>query len=170
MERDVPVIFAMIRELAEYEKLTDIFVATEERIRAGLFGDDPAAEALLAYDGPQCAGFAIFFRCYSTFLAEAGIYLEDLYVKPELRGNGIGFALLSRIAQIATERGCGRVEWGVLNWNEPSIQFYKRLGAVPMDEWTKYRLTGEPLRQLAARCVMPSPAASQASRTTASRS
>src|SRR4029077_19897484 len=95
VERDVPVLFAMIRELAEYEKLTDTFVATEERIRAGLFGDDPAAEALLAYDGSQCAGFAIFFRCYSTFLAEPGIYLEDLYVKPELRGNGIGFALLS---------------------------------------------------------------------------
>lgn len=166
----MPVLFAMIRELAEYEKLTGTFVATEERIRAGLFGDDPAAEALLAYDGPQCAGFAIIFRCYSTFLAEAGIYLEDLYVKPALRGKGIGFALLSRIAQIATERGCGRVEWGVLDWNEPSIQFYKRLGAVAMDEWTKYRLAGEPLRQLASHSVTPSPAAIPASTPTASRS
>jgi GNAT superfamily N-acetyltransferase len=170
VERDVPVIFAMLRELSEYEKLTGVFVATEEKIRAGLFGEDPAAEALLAYDGPQCGGVAIFYRNYSTFLAEPGIYLEDLYVQPELRGKGLGFALLSRIAHIAMERGCGRVEWGVLDWNEPSIQFYKRLGAIPMDEWTKYRLAGEPLRQLAARYTTPSPAASQASPTTASRS
>jgi GNAT superfamily N-acetyltransferase len=170
VEGDVPVIFSMIRELAEYEKLMDIFVATEDRIRGALFGEDPLAEALLAYDGTVPAGFAIFFRNYSTFLAEAGIYLEDLYVKPELRGKGIGFALLARIAQIATERGCGRVEWGVLNWNQPSIEFYQRLGAVPMDEWTKYRLTGEPLRQLASRSATPSRAADQASQTTASQS
>jgi len=160
----------MIRELAEYEKLTDVFVATEEKIGAALFGEDPAAEALLAFFGDRYAGFAIFFRNYSTFLAESGIYLEDLYVKPELRGKGVGFALLSRVAQIAAERGCGRVEWGVLNWNEPSIQFYQRLGAVPMDEWTKYRLTGEPLRRLAARTTMPSLVSTRASSTTASQS
>jgi GNAT superfamily N-acetyltransferase len=159
----------MIRELAEYEQLTHVFTATEDRIRTALFGENPAAEALLAYYGPKQVGFAIFFRNYSTFLAEPGIYLEDLYVKPELRGKGLGFALLSQVAQIAAERGCGRVEWGVLNWNEPSIQFYKKLGAVPMDEWTKYRLTGEPLRQLARHDATPSPASAPASPPTASR-
>ena len=166
----MPILLAMIRELAEYERLAHVVTATEERIRAGLFGEHPAAEALLASHGAEPAGFAIFYRSYSTFLAEPGIYLEDLYVKPELRGKGIGLALLGRIAQIANERDCGRVEWGVLNWNEPSIHFYKRLGAVPMDEWTKYRLTGEPLRSLARHNPTPSPAAAPASQTTVLRS
>jgi GNAT superfamily N-acetyltransferase len=115
-----------------------------------LFSDKPAAEVLLAYCERECAGFAVFFATYSTFLAQPGLYLEDLYVKPHLRGKGIGLALLKHLARIAAERDCGRLEWSVLNWNEPSIQFYKKLGAVPMDEWTKYRLTGEALERLAS--------------------
>ena len=150
-EQDVAVILEMIRALAEHEKLSDHVIATEEKIRSTLFGESPAAEVLLAWRGHECLGFAVFFRSYSTFLAQPGIYLEDLYVKPHARGSGIGFALLCRIAAIARDRGCGRIEWGVLNWNEPSIRFYKALGAVPMDEWTKYRLTGEALQALAER-------------------
>jgi GNAT superfamily N-acetyltransferase len=150
-ELDLPVIVDMIRALAEYEKLSHMVAATEERLRETLFGIKPAAEVLLAHDERECAGFAVFFATYSTFLAQPGLYLEDLYVKPHLRGNGIGSALLKHLARIATERGCGRVEWGVLDWNQPSIEFYKKLGAVPMDEWTKYRLTGEALERLAFR-------------------
>ncbi len=119
----------MIRELAEYEKLAHVVVATEERLRETLFGKQPAAEVLLAYWDQECVGFALFFPNYSTFLAKPGIYLEDLYVKPHARGHGVGFALLAHLGKIATERGCGRIEWEVLNWNEPSIQFYKKLGA-----------------------------------------
>lgn len=141
----------MIRALAEYEKLAHLVTATEEQLRKTLFGAQPAAEVLLAHDAQECAGFAVFFATYSTFLGQPGLYLEDLYVKPHLRGHGIGLALLQRLARIATERGCGRVEWGVLNWNQPSIDFYKKLGAAPMDEWTKYRLTGEALERLASR-------------------
>jgi len=148
-ERDVPVVLEMIRGLAEYEKLAHRVTATEERIRATLFGKEPAAEVLLAYREAECAGFAVFYRTYSTFLAEPGIYLEDLYVKPEARGKGVGLALLGRVGRIAVERGWGRVEWEVLNWNEPSIRFYRRLGAVPKDAWTMYRLSGEALRNLA---------------------
>ena len=141
----------MIRGLAEYEKLVHVVTATEERIRESLFGTHPAAEVLLAYLDEECAGFAVFYRTYSTFLAEPGIYLEDLFVKPGARGKGAGSALLGRVAQIAIERGWPRVEWEVLNWNEPSIRFYQRLGAVPKDAWTMYRLTGEALRKLAER-------------------
>jgi GNAT superfamily N-acetyltransferase len=141
----------MIRALAEYEKLAHLVTATEEQLRKTLFGAQPAAEVLLAHDAQECAGFAVFFATYSTFLGQPGLYLEDLYVKPHLRGHGIGLALLQRLATIATERGCGRVEWGVLDWNQPSIDFYKKLGAAPMDEWTKYRLTGEALERLASR-------------------
>jgi GNAT superfamily N-acetyltransferase len=148
-ERDVPVILAMIRGLAEYEKLAHLVTATEERLRETLFGIKPAAEVMLAYYDDECAGFALFFTNYSTFLARHGIFLEDLFVKPHLRGKGVGQALLRRLARIAAQRGCGRVEWEVLDWNVPSIQFYKKLGAVPMDEWTKYRLTGESLEKLA---------------------
>jgi len=140
----------MIRSLAEYEKLTHLMIATEEQLHLSLFGKQPAAEVLLAHYDQECAGFALFFPNYSTFRGQPGIYLEDLYVKTHLRGKGIGFALLARLARIATERGCGRVEWEVLDWNEPSIQFYKRLGAVAMDQWTKYRLTGEALEKLAS--------------------
>lgn len=147
---DVPVILELIRGLAEYEKLSDRVTATEEQLRSTLFGPRPVAEVLLAYVDQECAGFALFFPNYSTFLAKPGIFLEDLYVKPEWRGRGVGRALLTRVGAIAHERGCGRFEWEVLDWNEPAIGFYKSLGALPMDEWTKYRVTGEALEKLAA--------------------
>ncbi len=148
-EADLPVILELIQALAEYEKLTHILTATEDRLRQTLFTTPPAAEVVLAHYGPECAGFAVFFPTYSTFLAQSGLYLEDLYVKPHLRGRGIGSALLKHVAGLAMERGCGRIEWGVLNWNQPSIDFYRKLGALPMDEWTKYRLTGPALANLA---------------------
>lgn len=148
-EFDVPAILGMIRELAQYERLAHVVVATEERLRETLFGKQPAAEVLLAYWERECVGFALFFPNYSTFLAQPGIYLEDLYVKPHARCHGAGFALLAQLGKIAAERRCGRIEWEVLDWNEPSIKFYKKLGAVPMEEWTRYRLTGEALEKLA---------------------
>ena len=148
-EADIPVILDMIRGLAEYEKLAGSVVATGDRLRATLFGERPAAEVLLAHDGGECVGFALFFTNYSTFLAKPGIYLEDLFVKPHARGQGAGLALLKRIATIAKHRDCGRVEWSVLDWNEPAIGFYKSLGALPMDEWTQFRLTGPALAALA---------------------
>jgi GNAT superfamily N-acetyltransferase len=151
IESDVPVILEMIRALAEYEKLADAVVATEERLRHTLFGPHPAAEVLLANLDGACVGFALFFSTYSTFLAQPGIFLEDLYVEPHARGKGAGVALLTELAKIAVARECGRVEWSVLNWNEPSIQFYKKLGAVLMGDWSMYRLTGDALRQLASR-------------------
>jgi GNAT superfamily N-acetyltransferase len=138
----------LIRGLAEYEKLSHQVIATEERLRQSLFGPNPSAEVLLANYGVECAGFALFFQNYSTFLAQPGIYLEDLFVKPHLRGKGIGLALLAQLAKLAVARGCGRMEWEVLDWNEPSIGFYKKLGAVPMDDWTRYRLTGSMLEKL----------------------
>jgi GNAT superfamily N-acetyltransferase len=147
---DVPVILDLIRGLAEYEKLSHCFTATEEKLRATLFGPHPAAEVLLGYIGEECAGFALFFQNYSTFLAKPGIFLEDLFVKPEFRGRGVGRALLIRVGKIAKERGCGRYEWEVLDWNAPAIGFYKSLGAVPMDEWTKYRVTGDVLDKFGA--------------------
>jgi GNAT superfamily N-acetyltransferase len=152
-ETDTPVILEMIRALAEYEKLTHLVSATDERLRQTLFGPKPAAEVVLAFEESECAGFALFFPNYSSFFAQPGIYLEDLYVKPHLRGKGIGFALLQHVSRLAVQRGCGRVEWGVLDWNQPSIDFYKRLGAVPMDEWTKYRLTGEAIENLCSESV-----------------
>jgi GNAT superfamily N-acetyltransferase len=147
-ETDIPVILEMIRGLAEYEKLSHVVTATEARLRRTLFGPRPAAEVMLGYLGEECAGFALFFPNYSTFLARPGIYLEDIYVKPHARGNGLGLALLKEIARLAVERDCGRVEWSVLDWNEPSIQFYRKLGAVAMDEWTTFRLNGDALRKL----------------------
>jgi GNAT superfamily N-acetyltransferase len=148
-EADLPLILDLIQALAEYEKLAEAVTATQERLRETLFGSKPAAEVLLAHWEGECAGFAVFFGSYSTFLAQPGLYLEDLYVKPHLRGKGIGPALLKRLARIATERGCGRLEWGVLDWNRPAIEFYQKLGAAPLDEWTKYRLSGEALKSLA---------------------
>ncbi len=144
-------ILDLIRRLAEYERLAHVVAATEEGLRETLFGAKPAAEVLLADCEQECAGFAVFFVTYSTFLARPGIYLEDVYVKPQWRGKGVGSALLQRVAGIAVERGCGRMEWEVLDWNEPSIQFYKNLGAEPLQEWTRYRLTGEALERLALR-------------------
>ena len=148
-EQDVPVILDLIKQLAEYERLSDKVTATEQQIRDTLFGERPAAEVLLASVDGETVGFAVFFTNYSTFLAKPGLYLEDLFVKPHARGKGIGKALLVRLARIAVERDCGRVEWSVLNWNEPSIRFYEALGAVPMSDWTTYRLTGESLAKLA---------------------
>lgn len=142
-------ILDLIRALAAYEKLAHMVTATEKRLRQTLFGVKPAAEVLLAHYENECAGFAVFFASYSTFLAQAGLYLEDLYVKPHLRGQGIGLALLKHMASLANERGCGRMEWGVFDWNQPGIRFYQKLGAVPMDQWTKYRLTAEALEKLA---------------------
>lgn len=139
----------MIRGLAEYEKLSHVVTATEERIRETLFGPNPAAEVLLAEWNGDWAGFALFFPNYSTFLGQAGLYLEDLFVKPHARGKGLGFALLTQLAKIALARNYGRVEWAVLDWNKPSIEFYKKLGATVMDEWTTYRLTGQALQNLA---------------------
>lgn len=147
---DVPLILQFIRDLAEYERLAHAVVATEEMIRETLFGARPYAEVILAEEDGTPAGFALFFHNYSTFLAAPGIYLEDLYVKPEHRGKGYGRALLARLAALAVQRGCGRVEWAVLNWNEPAIGFYKSLGARPQDDWTVYRVTGDALRQLAS--------------------
>lgn len=124
--------------------------ATQEQIRDTLFGERPAAEVLLASSEGEIVGFAVFFTNYSTFVAKPGLYLEDLFVKPHARGKGIGKALLVRLAKIALERNCGRVQWEVLNWNKPSLGFYEGLGAVPLSEWTTYRLDGEPLEKLAA--------------------
>jgi GNAT superfamily N-acetyltransferase len=148
-ERDVPLILSFIRKLAEYEKLSHMVVATEENVREHVFGPNPVAEVLLAYWGEEPVGFALYLRNFSTFLGQAGIYLEDLFVDPAHRGNGIGKALLTQLAKIAVERGYGRLQWAVLDWNTPSIEFYQRLGAVPLDEWTTYRLTGEELKRLA---------------------
>lgn len=148
-ESDVPTILSFIRKLAEYERLADRCVANEESLRQTLFVDQPAAEVILAYDGETPVGFALFFHNYSTFLAQRGLYLEDLFVAPEARGKGIGYALLSALANIAVSRGCGRMEWAVLVWNQLAIDFYKRIGAVPLDDWATYRLTGEALARLA---------------------
>jgi GNAT superfamily N-acetyltransferase len=146
---DVPLILRLIKALAEYEKLSDQVVATETRLRESLFGADPSAEVVIGYAGDEPAGFALFFHTFSTFLGQRGLYLEDLFVVPEWRGRGLGRLLLSHLARIAVERGCGRMEWSVLDWNEPAIGVYRSVGAVPMDEWTVYRLTGSALRALA---------------------
>ncbi|MGH7591158.1 MAG: GNAT family N-acetyltransferase, partial [Gemmatimonadales bacterium] len=134
----------------EYERLAQECVATEERLRETLFGPTPQAEVVLAYQDREAAVFALFFHSYSTFLAQRGLYLEDLFVLPEYRGKGIGKALLRHLAQLALERGCGRLEWAVLDWNDSAIRFYQSLGAVPMDDWIVYRLTGDALRNLAS--------------------
>jgi len=146
---DVPVIAELIRELARFEKLEGEVRMTEDLLTKNLFGPRPYAETLLAEDGGAVVGFALFFHNFSTFLAQPGIYLEDLFVVPEQRGQGIGRALLERLAQIALERECGRLEWAVLDWNRAAIGFYERLGATPNSDWTVYRLTGESLLGLA---------------------
>jgi GNAT superfamily N-acetyltransferase len=146
---DVPLIAELIRALARYEKLEDQVVMTEEKLTDSLFGERQYAETLIAEEGGQSVGFALFFHNYSTFLAQPGIYLEDLFVVPEKRGGGVGRLLLERLARIAVERGCGRLEWAVLDWNVDAIGFYERLGAKPNAEWTVYRLTGESLHRLA---------------------
>jgi GNAT superfamily N-acetyltransferase len=148
-EADVPVIVWFIRQLAEYERLLQEAVMTEETLRESLFGSRPSAEVLLGYYQDKPVAFAVFFHNFSTFLGRRGLYLEDLFVIPEMRGKGFGRALLVHLAQIARERNCGRFEWAVLDWNEPAIEFYKRLGAVPMSEWTIFRVTGKALDRLA---------------------
>jgi GNAT superfamily N-acetyltransferase len=150
-EQDVPLVLSFIRKLAEYEKLSDQVVATEELVREGLFGARPVAEVVLAYVGEEPVGFALYFHNFSTFVGRAGIYLEDLFVEPAHRGKGFGKALLKHVAQVAVERGCGRFEWAVLDWNTPAIDFYRSLGAVPLDDWTLFRLTGDALRRVAGR-------------------
>ena len=147
---DCALILSFIRGLAEYEKMSDQVVATEELLREWIF-DKQKAEVLFACDEGREVGFALFFHNFSTFLGRAGIYLEDLFVLPEYRGKGYGKGLLRRLAQIALERGCGRLEWWCLDWNQLSIEFYRSLGAEPMEEWTTYRLTGETLREMAGR-------------------
>jgi GNAT superfamily N-acetyltransferase len=149
-EPDVPLILRFIRELAEYERLLHEVVATEERLRETLFGARPAAEVVIAEEAGAPVGFALFFHNYSTFLAQPGLYLEDLYVRPEARGRGAGRALLAHLARLARARGCGRLEWWVLDWNESAIRFYRSLGAQAMDDWTVFRLTGPALDRLAA--------------------
>jgi len=148
-EDDVPLILSLVYELAEYERLSHEVVATEESLRRWLFGERPVAEVLISNHGGEPAGFALFFHSFSTFLGKPGIYLEDLYVKPEFRGAGIGRALLVRLARLAREHGCGRLEWSVLDWNKPAIGFYKRIGASPVSGWTLYRVSGEALEELA---------------------
>lgn len=146
---DLPVICRLIRGLAEYERLLDQVRFDEATVREHLFGARPYAEVLLAEEEDVVVGFALFFHNYSTFLGKPGIYLEDLFVEPQHRGKGHGKALLTALAKLAVERNCGRLEWAVLDWNEPSIAFYHSLGAVPMDEWTVYRLTGDALHAVA---------------------
>jgi GNAT superfamily N-acetyltransferase len=149
---DVPAILGFIKDLAAYEKLSHEVVATEDALRATLFGPRPGAEVIIAELDGAPVGFALFFTSYSTFLAKPGMYLEDLFVRPAARKNGVGSALLAALARIAVDRGYGRFEWSVLDWNEPAIKLYRSLGAAPMDEWTVQRLTGAPLAALAAKC------------------
>ncbi len=147
-EKDCGLILHFIKELAAYEKLSDQVVATEELLREWIF-EKKKAEVIFACEDGEEIGFALFFHNFSTFLGRAGIYLEDLFIKPEHRGKGYGRAMLNRLAAIAVERGCGRLEWWCLDWNRPSIDFYLSLGAVPMDEWTVYRITGDTLKAMA---------------------
>ncbi len=147
-ESDLGTIARLIRALADYERLSDEVVLDSEVLRRHLFGPRPYAEVLIAEEVGEAVGFALFFHNFSTFLGRPGIYLEDLFVVPEERGKGIGKALLARLASVAVERDCGRLEWAVLDWNEPAIGFYRRLGARPNSEWTVYRLSGDALEQL----------------------
>ena len=145
---DVPEIFVLIKELADYERLLDEVVATEKLLEETLFGENSNAEVFLACNGNQVLGFALYFYTFSTFLGRPGIYLEDLFVREFARGKGIGEALLRRLAKCALEMEGGRLEWTVLDWNEPAISFYKKMGAVPLDEWTTFRVSGEKLEEL----------------------
>jgi GNAT superfamily N-acetyltransferase len=146
---DVPVILELIRALATYERAPNDVTATEKGLTEVLFGEKPAAEVLLAFENETAVGFAVFFHNFSTWLGRPGLYLEDLFVRPEDRGKGYGRALLIHLAKIARERGCGRMEWAVLDWNEPAIEFYRKLGAKTMDEWTVFRLTRDGIAKLA---------------------
>jgi GNAT superfamily N-acetyltransferase len=149
-EADIPTILGLIRDLAEYERAPNDVVATEEGLREVLFGKKPSAEVVLATEGENAVGFAVFFHNFSTWLGRPGLYLEDLFVRPDARGKGYGRALLVHLAKIARDRGCGRMEWAVLDWNEPAIKFYRTLGAAPNEEWTIFRLTSDKIAKLAA--------------------
>ena len=149
-EGDVALILELIHGLAEYERLAHEVTATEATLRTSLFGATPGAEVVIAESGGEPVGFALFFHNFSTFVGKRGIYLEDLFVKPAWRGKGVGRRLLVHLAQLAVERDCGRLEWAVLDWNEPAISFYRGLGAQPMHDWTVFRLAGDTLYQLAA--------------------
>ncbi|GAB3358889.1 GNAT family N-acetyltransferase [Lysobacter tyrosinilyticus] len=146
---DVPLILALIRELAEYEREPDAVQADEAMLAANLFGDAPGAEVVIADVDGRPAGFALFFHNFSTWLGRRGLHLEDLFVRPEFRGRGVGHVLMTYLAKLAVERGCGRFEWSVLDWNTPAIDFYRRVGAVGMEEWTVQRLSGDAMRALA---------------------
>jgi len=146
---DVPIILELIRDLATYERAPSEVTATEEQLVQVLFGQKPVAEVLLAFEGNTSVGFAVFFHNFSTWLGRPGLYLEDLFVRPEHRGKGYGRALLVDLAKIARDRACGRMEWAVLDWNDPAIEFYKKLGARPLDEWKIFRLTREGIARLA---------------------
>lgn len=146
---DIPVILQLIHELAEYERAPNDVVATEADLQKALFGAQPAAEVLLGEEAGEPVCFALFFHSFSTWVGRRGLYLEDLFVRPEVRGKGYGKALLVRLAEIAQERGCGRMEWAVLDWNEPAIKFYRKLGARPNEEWTIFRLTRDGIASLA---------------------
>ena len=147
---DLPLLLRFIRELAEYERLADQVTATEEGLRTALFGGEPVAHAVIGYAGDEPAGFALFFFTFSTFVGKPGLYLEDLYVRPEFRRQGLGRQLLVHLARLAIARGCGRMEWSVLDWNEPALRVYRSIGAQPMSDWTVQRLTGPALETLAA--------------------
>lgn len=146
---DVPIILELIRALAEYERAPNDVVATEQILQETLFGKKPSAEVLLLFENKVAAGFALFFHNFSTWIGRPGLYLEDLFVRPEHRGKGYGRALLIELAKIARERNCGRMEWAVLDWNEPAIEFYRKLDAKPMHEWTVFRLTRDEIAKLA---------------------
>jgi GNAT superfamily N-acetyltransferase len=148
-EADVPVILSFIKKLADYERLSHEAVATEEILRETLFGRRRSAEVAIGYFKSEAVGFVLFFHNYSTFLGRSGIYIEDLFVEEVFRRRGVGRALLTHVARIARQRQCGRLEWSVLDWNEPAIHFYKQLGAVPMSDWTVFRVTGDTLTKLA---------------------
>ncbi len=149
-ESDVPLVFELIRKLAEYGDISDEVFATEEDVHAALFGARPVAEVLLAFVGSEPAGFALYSYGFASFLGKPAVYIEDFFVEQAHRNRGIGRKLLIRLAKIGRERGCGRLEWSVLNWNERAMEFYQELGAVPMDEWTAFRLTGDALERLAS--------------------
>ena len=146
---DVPIILHLIRDLATYERAPNDVVATEQGLREVLFGPEPSAKVVLIFEGEEAIGFAVYFFNFSTWLGRPGLYLEDLFVKPETRGRGYGRALLVHLAKIARDHGCGRMEWAVLDWNEPAIRFYRKLGATPLEDWTVFRLTQDGINRLA---------------------
>ncbi len=147
--KDIPLILELIRDLATYERAPNDVTATEDQLHQVLFGEKPSAEVLIARERTEAVGFAVFFHNFSTWLGKPGLYLEDLFVRPEKRGHGYGRALLTELARIARDRNCGRMEWAVLDWNEPAIQFYRKLGAKPMHEWTVFRLMPDEFEKLA---------------------